>query len=302
MRRHPVIFALMILIIIVAVFSCSVFTITILSGKRQAFSLNEKVGVVLVEGVITDSREIVQQLRDFGKDDAIRAVVVRIDSPGGGVAPAEEIYGAIQALKKKKHVVASMGSIAASGGYLVACGANKIVANPGSLTGSISAIMHFANLEDLLKKIGVRSSVVKSGKFKDIGSPTREMTAEEKSLLQAVVDDIYDHLLDVIAGDRKIKKEELRKIADGRIFTGRQAKKLNLVDELGDLEYALNLAGKMAGIQGRPEAVYPAKKKSTLWELILQNAVASAISEWRGRDSTRQMGLFYLYEPATNLK
>lgn len=301
MRRHPVIFALVILIVIVAVFSCSVFTITALSGKRQAFTLNEKVGVVLVEGVIMDSREIVQQLGDFAKDDGIRAVVVRIDSPGGGVAPSEEIYGAVLEVKKKKQVVASMGSIAASGGYLIACGANRIVANPGSLTGSISAIMHFANLEDLLKKIGVRSSVIKSGKFKDTGSPTRGMTPEEKSLLQSLVDDIYDHLLDVIARDRKIKKEDLRKIADGRIFTGRQAQKLNLVDELGDMEYALNLAGKMAGIQGKPEAVYPAKKKSMFWELILQNAVSSVISELRGRES-KQMGLFYLYESAARLK
>lgn len=302
MRRHPVIFALVILIVIVAVFSCSVFTITALSGKRRTFSLNEKVGVVLVEGVITDAREIVQQLVDFGKDDSIRAVVVRIDSPGGGVAPSEEIFGAIQELKKKKQVVASMGSIAASGGYLVACGANKIVANSGSLTGSISAIMHFANVEDLLKKIGVRSSVIKSGKFKDIGSPAREMTAEEKSLLQNVVDDIYDYLLEVIARERKIKKDDLRKIADGRIFTGRQAKKLNLVDELGDLDYALNLAGKMAGIQGKPEAVYPAKKKSTFWELVLQNAVSVVMSEWRGRESLKQTGLFYLYDPAASLK
>ena len=303
MRRHPVIFALVILIVIAAVFSCSVFTITALSGKRRTFSLNEKVGVVLVEGIITDAREIVQQLGDFGKDDSIRAVVVRIDSPGGGVAPSEEIYGAILELKKKKQVVASMGSIAASGGYLIACGANRIVANHGTLTGSISAIMHFANVEDLLKKIGVRSSVIKSGKFKDIGSPSRDMTAEEKALLQSLVDDIYDHLLDVIARDRKINKEELRKIADGRIFTGRQAQKEKLVDELGDLAYALNLAGKMAGIQGKPEAVYPAKKKSTFWELIFQNAVSSIVSELRGRESSKQMGLFYIYEPAaTGLK
>lgn len=303
MRRHPVILALVILIVIAAVFSCSVFTITALSGKQRSFSLNEKVGVVLVEGVITDAREIVKQLNDFGKDDSVKAVVVRIDSPGGGVAPSEEIYGAIQDLKKKKKVVASMGSIAASGGYLIACAANKIVANHGTLTGSISAIMHFANLEDLLKKIGIRSSVIKSGKFKDIGSPTRDMTAEEKALLQSVIDDIYDYLLDVIARDRKIDKEELRKIADGRIFTGRQAQKQKLVDELGDLDYAVNAAGKMAGIQGKPEVVYPEKKKPSLRELILQSAVASIVSELRGQESSKQTGLFYLYEPAgTGLK
>ncbi|MDQ5985407.1 MAG: hypothetical protein CSYNP_01117 [Syntrophus sp. SKADARSKE-3] len=301
MRRHPIIFAVGLLVCIGVVFMLFAFTISALSGKRQAFSLKEKVGVILVEGVITNAREVVQHLNDFAKDDDIRAVVVRIDSPGGGVAPSEEIYGAIESLKKKKQVVASMGSIAASGGYLIACAANKIVANPGTVTGSISAVMHFANIEALLKKIGIQSSVIKSGKYKDLGSPAREMTAEEKQILQGLIDDIYDYLLDVIAKDRKINKEELRKVADGRIFTGRQAKKLGLVDELGDLEYALNLAGKLAGINGKPEAVYPAKKKSTFWELILQNAVSSAVLELRGQQQ-KLTGFYYMCEPVVELK
>lgn len=301
MRRHPVIFAVLLLIIIIVVFMLSVFTIGSLSGKRQSFSLNDKIGVVLVEGIITDSRDIIQQLNDFAKDDAIRAVVLRIDSPGGGVAPAEEIYGAVRELKKKKQVVASMGSIAASGGYLIACAATRIVANAGTLTGSISAVMHFANIEDLMKKIGVQSSVIKSGKYKDIGTPTRGMTKEEKALLQDVVDDIYDHLLDIIATDRKIKKEELQKLADGRIFTGRQAQKLGLVDELGDMEHALGQAGKLAGIKGKPEAVYPAKKKGTFWELILQNAVSSVVSGWKVQES-KLTGLYSICEPTANLK
>jgi protease-4 len=301
MRRHPIIFAILLLVIIAVVFIILVFTFGALSGKRQSFSLDEKVGVVLVEGVITDAREVIKQLSEFAKDDAIRAVVLRIDSPGGGVAPAEEIYGAVRELRKKKQVVASMGSIAASGGYLIACAANKIVANPGSLTGSISAVMHFANIEDLMKKIGVQSSVIKSGKYKDMGSPTRGMTQEEKLLLQGVVDDIYEHLLDVIALERKIKKEELQKIADGRIFTGRQAQKLGLVDELGDMEYALNQAGKLAGIKGKPDAVYATKKRTTFWELILQNAVSSFITEWKGQETGRT-GLYFICEPAANLK
>jgi len=298
MRRHPVILAILLLIVIAVVFSLSVFTISALSGKGQStFSLNEKVGVVLVEGVITDSREIIKHIDEFAKDDAIRAVVVRIDSPGGGVAPSEEIYGAILELKKKKHVVASMGSIAASGGYLIACAANKIVANPGTITGSISAVMHFANVEDLMKKVGVQSSVIKSGKYKDIGSPARSMTQEERALLQGVVDDIYDYLLDVIARDRKIRKEDLKVLADGRIFTGRQAQKLGLVDKLGDLDYSLNEAGRLAGIQGKPDVVYPAKKRSTFWELILQNAIASFMAEWKSQRSNFT-GLYYICEPA----
>ena len=300
MRRHPVLFGILILLFIGVAFTLLVYVIGAVSGKRQAFSLNDKVGVVTVQGVITESREVVTQLNEYAKDDAIRAVVLRINSPGGGVAASEEIYGAVRELKKKKPVVASMGSIAASGGYLIACPASRIVANSGTITGSISAIMQFANVEGLLKKIGVQSAVIKSGKYKDLGSPARAMTAEEKIILQELIDDIYDYLLDVIAQDRKIKKEELRKIADGRIFTGRQAKKLGLVDELGDMEFALNLAGKLAGMKEKPEAVYPAKKKVTFWEFILQNAVASVVSEWKGRES-KSSGLYFVWQPDVSL-
>ncbi|MDD5167525.1 MAG: signal peptide peptidase SppA [Syntrophales bacterium] len=292
--------AIILLFVIAILFFILIFSISSLSGKRQSFSLAEKVGVVTVDGIITDSKEIVGQLNDFAKDDAIRAVVLRIDSPGGGVAPSEEIYSAVSELKKKKPVVASMGSIAASGGYLVACAANRIVANPGTVTGSISAVMHFANIESLMKKIGVHASVIKSGKFKDIGSPAREMTQEERTLLQGVVDDIYDYLLDVIAKDRKMKKEDLRLIADGRIFTGRQAKKAGLVDDLGDLEAALDLAGKLAHAKGKPEAIYPAKKKVTFWEMIFQTAASTAMTQLKVQES-RYYGLYFVYDPAASV-
>jgi protease-4 len=301
MKKHPVIFAILLLIIIVSVFALAVFSMSALSGKRQSFSMDEKVGVVLVEGIITDAREYIQQLNEFANDDGIRAVVLRVDSPGGGVAPSEEIYGAVRELRKKKPVVASMGSMAASGGYLIACAANRIVANPGTVTGSISAVMHFANAEGLLKKIGIQSSAIKSGKYKDMGSPAREMTPEEKELLQGLVDDIYDHMLEVIARDRKIKKEDLQKIADGRIFTGRQAKKLSLVDDLGDMEFALKLAGKLSNIAGKPEPVYPPKKKAKLWELLVKNVVSSVMAEWKGREAGLS-GLYFICEPSLNLK
>ena len=301
MRRHPIIFAILLLFVITGVFLLTILTFSLLSGKKQSFSLTEKVGVVLVEGVITDARDIVQQLVEFAKDDAIKAIVLRIDSPGGGVAPAEEIYGAVLEAKKKKQVVASMGSIAASGGYLVACAANRIIANPGTVTGSISAVMHFANFQDLMKKVGVQSSVIKSGKYKDIGSPAREMTQEEKLLMQEVIDDIYDHLLDIIAKDRKLKKEDLQKIADGRIFTGRQAKKLGLVDDLGDLEYTLSEAGKLAGIKGKPDAVYPLKKKMNFWELILQNALTSISAELK-LQAPKLTGISLIFDPSGYIK
>jgi len=279
MRKHPVLLGMLMLCIIVGVFFLLVFGVASLSDNRNLFSLKSRVGIVLIEGPIDDARDIVQLLDDFKKNESIKAVVLRIDSPGGGVAPSQEIYQSIVDLKKKKKVVASMGSLAASGGYLIACAADKIVANPGTVTGSISALIHFANAEELLKKIGLQSSVIKSGKFKDMGSPVRKMTPEEVKLLQEVVDDIYDQLLEAISRDRKIDKEELRKIADGRIFTGRQAQKLKLVDEIGDLSHAVRLAGKMAGMKEEPEVLYPKEKKSKLWQLFLKQAVSVLTSE-----------------------
>jgi protease-4 len=256
--------------------------------------MKDKIGIVPIEGPIRDAQGVVDLLDEFKKNDSVKAVVLRIDSPGGGVAASQEIYEGIVELKKKKKVIASMGSVAASGGYLIACAADKIVANPGTLTGSISAVMHFANLEDLLKKIGLKSSVIKSGKFKDIGSPTRKMTPEEIKLLQEMVDDIYDQLLDTISRDRKIGKEELKQIADGRVFTGRQAHKLRLVDELGDMGYAVRLAGTMVGIKGEPDVVYSKKKGRKFWELILKEAVSSLAQELRDTE-TRHDTVQYLY-------
>lgn len=298
MRKHPVILGLLLLVLVCVVFFLLVYFLGFLTGKRS-LSLGDPVGVLNIEGVLRSSQEIVRQAEEFSRDEGIKAVVVRIDSPGGGVTPSQEIYESLAELKKKKKVVVSMGSVAASGGYLIACAADKIVANPGTITGSISAIMHFANAEALLKKIGLKSLAVKSGKFKDIGSPTRPMTDEEEALIQGLVDDIYDQLLEVISRDRKIPKETLRKMADGRVFTGRQALKLGLVDELGDLGYAVRLAGKISGIKGKPEVVYPSKKKTTLWELLLQQTISTLVGELSKEENRFQQGLFYLYEPSS---
>jgi len=245
----------------------------------RSFSSEGKVAVVTVNGVINDSREIVQQLNEVSEQDNIKAVVLRIDSPGGGVAASQEIYDSVIELRKVKKVIVSMGSEAASGGYLIACGADKIVANAGTITGSISAIMFFANAEELFKKIGLKSSVVKSGKFKDIGSPMREMTKEERALIQNLIDDIYDQFLDVVSRARKISKEELREIADGRVFSGRQAKELRLVDYLGDMNFAIRLAAKVAGIKGKPKVIYPQKREFVFWKYILGETLSLAAKE-----------------------
>ena len=293
MRRHPVIFGIFLLFLIVTVFFLLVYVLGSSTEDGRSFALDNKVGIVKVEGFIGDTRDIVEQLNQFGKDDAIKAVVLRIDSPGGGVASSQEIYAAVTDLKKKKKVITSMGSLAASGGYMVACATDKIVANPGTITGSISAVMHFANAEELLKKLGLKASAVKSGKFKDIGSPVREMTAEERALLQELVDDIYDQFLDMVARDRNLQKENLRKIADGRVFTGRQAQKLGLVDYLGDMGYAVTLAGEMSGIKGKPEVVYPKKKGSKFWDYMFREMFTALELQMRGK-AEQFNGILYL--------
>ncbi len=189
-----------------------------------------------------------------------------------------------------------MGSIAASGGLLIACAADKIVANPGTITGSISAIMHFANLEDLLKKIGIKASVIKSGEYKDIGSPLREMTDQEKMIIQDLVDDIYNQFVDVIVKDRNLPREKVLEIADGRVFSGRKAKELGLVDDVGDMSFAVKTALKLAGREGKYDLVYPRKKHPSFLDFFLQSA-ADHISTAIQGEMKNINGLSYLYYP-----
>ena len=267
------------------------------TANNKPFSLNDKVGVVSVNGIISDSMEITDQLDEFGRDDSIVAVVLRIDSPGGGVAASQEIYDAVIELKKKKKVVASMGSVAASGGLLIACAADKIVANAGTITGSISAIMQFANFEELLKKIGLKSSVVKSGKYKDIGSPLRDMTPDERKIIQDLIDDIYNQFVEVIVRDRKLSRNQVVAIADGRVFSGRQAKEYGLVDHLGDMRSAARLASQLAGKDGKYDLVYPQNKRASVLDYVFESA-ANQLSRSLREKSESLGGIGYLYRPS----
>lgn len=294
MRRHPVIAGLCLLVLVGMGLFGVLYGLGLFRGEGP-LNLGEKVGVIPIEGIIGDSAEIVAEINEFADNGSIRAVVLRIDTPGGGVAPSQEIYQAILELRKKKRVVVSMGSVAASGGYLIAVAADRIVANPGTITGSISAVMHYANVEELLKKVGVRSSVIKSGKFKDIGSPARTMTAEERSLIQGIVDDIYDQFVGTVSENRKIPLSKIKRLADGRIFTGRQAKALGLVDELGGLQDAVLLAGRLSGMKEKPEIVYGAKKKTTFWRYLMEN-MTSAVSEEMRKNAVETRGAQYLLQ------
>lgn len=267
-KRHLIlgIVATFFLIILFFIVTYSISTIT--GKKAPVFS--DRVALIRVEGIILDSRETIEQLKRYGEDNSVKAIVLRVDSPGGGVVPSQEIYEEVKKIREKgeKKFVVSMGSVAASGGYYIACPADKIVANPGSITGSIGVIMELANIEGLLEKIGVKSIVIKSGRHKDIGSVMREMSAEEKEILQKVLDDVHNQFIEAVANGRGIKEEDVRNIADGRIFTGRQAKEMGLVDEIGNLEDTIKLAAKISGIKGEPKVVSQEKRPGFL-ELFL---------------------------------
>ena len=282
------------LVLIGIIFFVVVYGLGFFRGS-DSLGLTAKVGVIPIEGVISDAKEIIDQIKEFDENDKIRAVVLRLDTPGGSVAPAQEIYQAVLELRKKKKVVASMGSVAASGGYLIAVAADQILANSGTITGSISAVMHYANVEELLKKIGLRSSVIKSGKFKDMGSPTREMTNEERAMIQAIVDDINDQFVKAISENRNIPPAKILPLADGRVFTGRQAKELGLIDGLGSLQDAVLLAARLSGIDEKPEIVFAPKKQKGILRYLIRS-MAAIVAEEIFRESAGTRGAQYLLQ------
>ena len=253
-------------------------------------SFGDKIAVVEVDGIITESESISKQIKEFGERDDIKVIVVRINSPGGGVGPSQEIYREIKKVNAKKKVIASMGAVAASGGYYIAAAANKIVANPGTITGSIGVIMEFANAEELLNKIGFKGYVIKSGEYKDIGSPLRGMKENEKRLLQNVIDDVHRQFVDVVAENRKLKVDVVRKIADGRIFSGQQAKEIGLVDKIGNFQDAIDIAASISNIKGKPVVLYPEKKGVRLWDIIFGDAAGQMLKQLKGG-----YGLQYLF-------
>ena len=211
--------------------------------------------LVRIEGPIIEAKSIVEDINEHVKNTAVKAIVLRVNSPGGGVVASQEIYEAVKKAAGQKKVVVSMGALAASGGYYISAPATRIIANPGTITGSIGVIMEVPNIKGLLDKVGVKSEVIKSGRYKDMASPFRGMGKEERDILQGVMDDVHAQFISAVAAGRKMPEEEVRKIADGRVFSGRQAIKAGLVDELGDLDYTVRTAAKMAGLKGEPEVI-----------------------------------------------
>lgn len=281
-RRHPILFSLLVLCTIGAVVIISMAALLFLGKRDAAFEFGEKVGVVEIKGVIADAKETVLQLKRFRKNKDVKAIVLRIDSPGGGVGPSQEIYAEVKKTTRTKKVVASMGAIAASGGYYVAAAADQLVANPGTITGSIGVLMEFANMEELFKKIGLSAVVLKSGDYKDTGSPLRKMTPKERELLQGFIDNVHQQFVTAVAEGRKMSEESVRAIADGRILSGEQAQKLGLLDRLGNMEDAIAIAAELGGIKGEPSVIYAEKEKFSILELILGSKLAGALDRITG--------------------
>lgn len=255
-----------------------------------AIPLGGKVALIRVEGPILDADSVVEEIKEHSQNASVKAIVLRIDSPGGAVVPSQEIYEEVKNAAVKKKVIASMGSMAASGGYYIASPASKIVANPGTITGSIGVILEIPNVEGLMNKIGVTSQVIKSGKHKDIGSAFRGIKEEEKEILQGVMDNVHAQFIEAVSVGRKMDIENVRKISDGRIFTGEQAVEQGLVDELGTLEDAISLAAEMVGIKGKP-VVLKKEDRFSLFKM-LENKLPGNMM-----DLFPQVKLKYIYSP-----
>ncbi|MBS1114795.1 MAG: sppA [Nitrospirae bacterium] len=276
-----IITGLLVLLVIISLF---------LTLFQKNIPLGNRLALIRIEGPIIDAKDAIDEIKEYTGDKSIKAIVLRVDSPGGAVAPSQEIYEEVKKAVAKKKVVVSMGSVAASGGYYISAPATKIIANPGTLTGSIGVIMEIPNIEKLMDKIGIRTEVIKSGRHKDIASAFRSMGKEEREILQGVMDNVHEQFIRAVAEGRKMKVEELRKIADGRIFTGEQAKTYGLVDELGTLEDAIKIAADLAGMKEEPEVVSKKDKLSVLD--ILRNTFPKEIA-----DIFPTVKIKYLYSP-----
>lgn len=240
------------------------------------------VGVVEIRGVISEARDIVESLKEFRTEENVGAVVLRIDSPGGSVGPSQEIYQAVMKLRETKPVVASLGNLAASGGYYIASGCHPIIANPGTLTGSIGVIMAVRNVKKLADWAGVRETVIKSGPYKDIANPLRGVEPEERAILQAMVDDVHRQFVAAVAEGRGMTEDAVREVADGRLYSGAQALALGLVDTLGGYEEAVAQAARAAGIDGEPRTIRASVRRRMWWAEWLARAVGFDPGQWGG--------------------
>jgi protease-4 len=281
-RRHPFLFFVLVLA------GLGAFTVTLVSAMVAVTVRHGRlgdgasdaplVGIVEVSGMITDAKNALEDLKKMREDDSIQAIVLRIDSPGGAVAPSQEIFRAVRRTAESKKIVASMGAVAASGGYYAAAATSGIVASPGTITGSIGVIMGFTNFRDLLDRIGLTPVVIKSGELKDLGSPVREMSAAERDVLQRLSDRIHRQFIRDVALGRGMDEDRVAALADGRIYTGEEARDLGLIDRLGNLEDAVAWAGELAGIQGPVETVYAREKPFSFLDALIESRLGQILA------------------------
>ncbi len=267
-----------IILLVVLIFIAIIFFGSMAIGVSDGM-FSEKIGVVEINGAITESKDAMEDIVRYKEDDSIKGVIVRINSPGGSVGPSQEIYSEVIKLKAKKKVYVSMGSICASGGYYIAVAGEKIYAMPATITGSIGVIMEHMIVEDLIKKIGLQSNTIKSGAFKDAGSPLRKMKEDERVYFQGILDSIHEQFIKVVAQDRKIPIDTAKKLSDGRIFLGAQAKDLKLVDKIGTFYDTVDDMKKVLNLKGKPVLVY-GKKPFSLMKWLISSMSKEVVSEY----------------------
>jgi protease IV len=282
-------------------FVLAVFTLvylTLHAGGEDAslHSFGDKIGVVELEGVIIDPGVVVPQLKKFGDDDSIKAIIIHVNSPGGGVAASEEIYRAVKRIRdeKKKPIVSSISTVGASGAYYVSAATNKIFADNGSVVGSIGVIAEWVNYGELMRWAKLKPEVLKVGELKDTGDPSRDMTPAERAYMQSLIDNMYGQFVQAVAEGRHAKPEDIKAIADGRVWTGQEALSMHLIDQIGDFQNAVDETAKSVGIKGEPVLVHPEKTRRTLADLLFGD-----ISQWiptREKLLENQMGFYYLWK------
>src|SRR5580693_4327594 len=282
-------------------FVLAVFTLvylTLRAGGEHASldGFGDKIGVVDLEGVILDSSVIVPQIKKFGDDDSIKAIILRVNSPGGGVAASEEIYRAVKRIRddKKKRIVASISTVGASGAYYVSSATNKIYADNGSVVGSIGVIAQWVNYAELLQWAKLKDITMKAGEFKDTGSPTRDMTPAEREYLQGMIDNMHVQFIQAVADGRKMKFEDVKSIANGKVWTGQQALSMKLIDQLADFQAAVDDTAKAVGIKGEPVLIKPERDRKTLSDLLFGD-----LSEWlpsKEKILDQHVGFYYMWK------
>lgn len=259
-------------------------------------SFGNRIQVIDIQGELVDSRPIIEQLKRYEDSRSVPAILLNIDSPGGGVAVSQELYAEVKRLRERKNkiVVAYMSSVGASGAYYLACVANQIIANPGTIVGSIGVIAEWVNYGELLQWAKVKEEILKTGEFKDSGTPTRPLTDRERTYFQGLIDDMYVQFVEAVADGRKLDVEEVRALADGRVFTGRDARERKLVDEMGNFQDAVDLTAKLAGITGKPNLIRAGRQRVTLLDVLTSDV--SRLNPFGGQTLNTQIRFQYLWK------